>query len=179
MSTPQEGDLWYDSTNNILKAHNGTSWDTIYPLPSGSTPQDLLMIGTSTALSRLAIGTSGQFLRVSTSTALSWSSITSHWGTPDTGKAADTVYQATSDGIVFAYAYSGGNETTLVLAGYADSSNPPTTVRAQARQVSTGASYGQGDSISFPVKKDEYYKVTVSGTGYGLSYCAFWPLTTP
>lgn len=73
MATPQEGDLWYDSTNNILKTYNGTGWDALISLPSGSTPQDIMMIGTSTSLSRLAVGTSNQILRVSTSNTLSWS----------------------------------------------------------------------------------------------------------
>ena len=28
-SNPEEGDLWYDTTNNILKAYNGTSFDSL------------------------------------------------------------------------------------------------------------------------------------------------------
>lgn len=83
-----------------------------------------------------------------------------------TSKSVDVAYQATTDGDVLSYstASSGGNTTT----GYTDSSNPPTTIRAK------NSTYNTGDYsfINMPVKKGDYYKVTVGGTG--LTSVAYW-----
>jgi hypothetical protein len=40
-SAPSEGDLWYDSTNNILKTYNGTSWDVSGYVYSAGTGIDI------------------------------------------------------------------------------------------------------------------------------------------
>lgn len=74
-------------------------------------------------------------------------------------KSVNTAYLAATDGIVTAYLKSSNNNTAL--SGLTDSSNPPTTLVAYSSDAS-GASSGSGESITFTVKKGEYYKVTYS-----------------
>jgi microcystin-dependent protein len=68
----------------------------------------------------------------------------------------DTVYQAATDGYVIAYCTSGSG----TFACYTDSSNPPTTVRATDTNTSGNA------SVTCPVKKNDYWKVTSASSVY-------------
>lgn len=78
-------------------------------------------------------------------------------------KSSDTVYQASTDGFVVAHGF-GANKH-----GYTDSSNPPTIERA--RDVADYViSVGM---LSFPVRKNDYWKVTDCG-----SFVYFLPFTT-
>jgi len=65
----------------------------------------------------------------------------------------DHVYQAQTDGIITVYgvgAHGGGS-----VRGYTDTNNPPTTIR-----TGEGAGYvNYGHGISFPVKKNDYFKI--------------------
>jgi len=62
-----------------------------------------------------------------------------------------TVYQADTDGFVVA---SGDNDAQVV--GLTDSINPPTTEVAK----DYGTAGGDMGSITFPVKKNDYWEVT-------------------
>jgi len=77
-------------------------------------------------------------------------------------KSADTSYLASSDGIVCASSEQG---TSKQLFGYTDSSNPPTTQRVREYTAGADSEFG---SITMPVKKGDYYKVT------GSVYSMFW-----
>jgi hypothetical protein len=79
---------------------------------------------------------------------------------------ANTVYQAATDGFVMAYLhhYTGG--TLKILT---DSSNPPTTIRAEQRTSSGTTEFGS--TLTVPVKKNDYYKIEQSG---GDSFSAYW-----
>lgn len=80
-------------------------------------------------------------------------SIFGSWTNLDSASAAlakDEVYKVGSDGFVIAYAVG------AVVAGYTDNSNPPTTQRAS------------GYSVTMPVKKDDYWKITITNTIYWL-----------
>ncbi|PIU99277.1 hypothetical protein COS59_00535, partial [Candidatus Wolfebacteria bacterium CG03_land_8_20_14_0_80_36_15] len=71
-------------------------------------------------------------------------------------KANGTVYQAETDGFVCAHgSVSSGR---LVICGYTDSNNPPTTLRAQ--QGSDPSSGAHHESIMMPVRKGDYWKTT-------------------
>jgi hypothetical protein len=72
-------------------------------------------------------------------------------------KANNTNYLAASDGIVCAWRNEGTSDTSQ---GLTDGSNPPTTVRIQDT--------GSKASITFPVKKGNYWKVTNISTVYWL-----------
>lgn len=74
-----------------------------------------------------------------------------------------TVYQAASDGLVVVYS-TGGGETVIC---YSDSSNPPTTVRCQSF-VSVGATSSEIPNF-FPVKKNDYFKVSTADTMFFIS----------
>ena len=115
----QEGTLWYDSTNNLLKAYDGANW---------------------------------QYMAKGTSTG----TVLGAW----VSKSANTAYEATTDGFVTAYTdkkYSVVND----LYGLTDASNPPTTVRMYGYY--DGATSNR-QTISFPVKKGDYWKVTATQT---------------
>jgi len=71
-------------------------------------------------------------------------------------KAFSTIYQAPTDGFVTGNLLYSGTSYSLIK-GYTDSSNPPTTLVAGD---STAGSYWQDyGSISFPVRKGNYWKV--------------------
>lgn len=69
-------------------------------------------------------------------------------------KSADTVYHALSDGYVVAY-----HSTAEQFIGYIGSANPPT----YALQKEYGSN---GGSMSYPVKKGNYWKVTTASVIY-------------
>ncbi|MBN2138279.1 MAG: hypothetical protein JW720_10760 [Sedimentisphaerales bacterium] len=69
--------------------------------------------------------------------------------------AKNNVYMATSDGFVTVY----GDGSLATLTIYTDGSNPPTTVRA-----SIGRPYGNNENGMIPVRKNDYWKITYSGT---------------
>jgi len=78
-----------------------------------------------------------------------------------TAKSADISYQAATDGIVVAKGkWDGSGEVNLLVE--TDSNNPPTTDRVQ-QYVPVG-SLGSNSivSVTCPVKKGDYYKVTAS-----------------
>jgi hypothetical protein len=84
------------------------------------------------------------------------------WATIDLG----TVYQAATDGFVTAWFV--GNPATLV--GRTDGSNPPVGIRQFAKSIASAH-----NSISFPVRKGDYYlldkdgSTTTDGAAYFIS----------
>jgi len=85
-----------------------------------------------------------------------------------TAKSFDTSYLAATDGFVVAYAVG-----PHYLLGYTDSSNPPTTQRASGRDRGDDAD-DSDSTITFPVRKGDYYKVTNTAGGVAI----YWiPLT--
>jgi|GEM_PF-3190050 len=89
-------------------------------------------------------------------TGSAFSTIFGEWQSVSITK--NTVYQASTDGILIVNAQSTYiNDKYLYL--YTDANNPPTTLRARL-----GGSGGSDEgSITCPIKKNHYYKV--SGTG--------------
>ena len=85
------------------------------------------------------------------------------WTTLDSLGAAlvkTEVYKAACDGFVCAYVNSSGPGWNLY--GYTDGNNPPTTIRQRANMYLTELQYV---AISFPVRKNDYWKITItSGT---------------
>ena len=71
-----------------------------------------------------------------------------------------TVYQAASDGFVCAMLLNSNEE----VAGWTDSSNPPTTERLQVCGYSSASASDKSASFTMPVKKSDYWKVTSGGT---------------
>ena len=79
-------------------------------------------------------------------------------------KSSNTVYQAATDGFVCATAVAG---TRTDVIGLTDGSNPPTMQRA----VDGDLPNNEGDkrrprSITFPIRKGDYWKVTGADTVY-------------
>lgn len=67
----------------------------------------------------------------------------------------ETIYQAATDGIVCAWS------NDLHLYGYTDSSASPTTLRIRHRLYHSGS----GAGVTFPVRKNDYWKVSKGGGG--------------
>ncbi len=79
------------------------------------------------------------------------------WGNATADGAA---HQVTTDGFLVGYATNaGGNALDVVV--YTDSSNPPTTVRANPHNPTTTAGSILGWCV--PVKKSDYYKISPAG----------------
>ena len=70
----------------------------------------------------------------------------------------DLIYLAESDGFVVAHA----EDTQARLVGLTDGSNPPTTIRAR---VGDNTAISSQASITMPVRKGDYWKITYSPTG--------------
>lgn len=75
------------------------------------------------------------------------------------GRTVNTVYQAPSDGLVVAWAIIG--QSSFYLKGFTDGSNPPVT--ELARENSNSGNLDEG-TITFPVRKNDYWKVTSTQT---------------
>lgn len=69
--------------------------------------------------------------------------------------SSGTVYQASTDGFAIAWCYFAGAGTISI---FTDGSSPPTTERAR-----TGNDSNFGGFVFTPVKKSDYWKVTVNG----------------
>ena len=79
------------------------------------------------------------------------------FGDWDATKVKDTSYLAATDGLVEAYT----TPNCYWIKGYTDASNPPTTIRRHQQTADPECE----QSIGFPVRKGDYWKITVqSGT---------------
>ena len=96
-----------------------------------------------------------------------------------TSKSVDTSYLAAESGFVTA-TLTVIHNNTAALTGMTDSSNPPTTVRAQAYSTRNWDARVDGSSLCMPVKTGDYYKVAytqIIGSTTG-SVLVYWlPLT--
>lgn len=89
-------------------------------------------------------------------------------GTP-AAKSIDTVYQAATDGILVACANEPTNGFSCLMKVLSDAATPPTTLRAACKAEYGGGNYIIYASVTVPVIKSEYYKVTQEGYGLNLS----------
>lgn len=97
-----------------------------------------------------------------------------------TSKSAATVYQAASDGLVIAsFTADEVGAQSINIDGYTDSSNPPTTIRiTDGASDSGGVPRNYRASITFPVRKGDYWKVSWDSGGGG-TFRLYWiPLGT-
>lgn len=70
----EEGDWFYDSTDNTFKVYTGSAWQSYSPFVGSDAAGDILYKSSATATSRLAIGSAGAVLRVNGGgTAPTWS----------------------------------------------------------------------------------------------------------
>lgn len=83
-------------------------------------------------------------------------------GTRDGSKASNTVYQAPSDLFVRARNIGPGSGSSDIH-GYTDANSPPTT-EVNGQNIGYAGTGSWTSSISFEVKKGDYWKVTGNGT---------------
>lgn len=138
---------------------------------AGVTSGSMLYFSAVGTISAFASGTSGKYLMTTgASSSPIWNTISITSGTifgTWSASVTGTVYQAATDGFVTAYteSISAGNNDVI---GYADATTAPSIVRIKS--VCTNA--GESASISFPVKKNDYWKVD-SGAANG-TVTVFW-----
>src|SRR3989338_11403583 len=93
------------------------------------------------------------------------------FGAWDFTKVKDTDYQAATDGIVMYVDINGAGGSQL--EGFTDAATPP-KVRVAGNHIEAGLA-GRKISITFAVRKNEYWKVT---GGTGTEQVIFLPLGT-
>lgn len=127
----------------------------------GTTNQGDVYYDNGTTITRLTPGTAGKVLQTQGSSANpQWSFPSGQlgsWGSFSTGSAI----QATTDGFVIAVFNSGGGAQSFASL-LSDSSSTPTTVRSQAG-VATGGGNDIIGTLFSPVKKNDYYKINITG----------------
>lgn len=83
----------------------------------------------------------------------------------DASKANDTVYRAVTDGFIMGWGNTGGFVGSAILVDiYTGITNPPTAHVASSSDV-LESSAGHGEYAIAPVRKDDYYKITITGSG--------------
>lgn len=90
-------------------------------------------------------------------------------------KTMTTVYQAATDGFVVA-SISKGGVYSISIAGFTDGANPPTTQVGSNTAYSAGASGTRYASVTFPVKKNDYYKVTMNPVDCTVIFYRFYSM---
>lgn len=73
-------------------------------------------------------------------------------------KTFETAYQASTDGFVCGWCKGNNSNFDGYMQAFTDSSNPPTTERMSNQARDTGQPFG----IMIPVKKGDYWKVTIT-----------------
>ncbi len=99
------------------------------------------------------------------STSIAYTTGFGAWGS---ATADGNGHQVTTDGFLLCYA-SGGTVSSLIV--YSDSSSTPTTERARAYILNQTS-----NTVMCPVKKNDYYKIVVSGSPSS-SYYNFIPIS--
>lgn len=95
------------------------------------------------------------------------------FGAWDASKSIGSIYQAPADGFVLAYitmTNSGGGGWSI--SGFTDSSSNPTTLRVE-QNVQAGSQQGTL-AITLPVRKGDYWKVTVTAGGGVAAEAIYW-----
>ncbi|KPJ55197.1 hypothetical protein AMJ47_01655 [Parcubacteria bacterium DG_72] len=95
-------------------------------------------------------------------------------GSPNT-VAFNTTYLAQTDGFVCALLIITSGDGLGYLRGYTDSSNPPTTARAWTNEEQEETGRIQ-ESITFPVRKGDYWKVDMYAPGSGTKKVYWMPI---
>lgn len=163
------GNVWATdqilATEEMVGSGHATKADTLNrALNKLTTAGDIPYATAAATVARLGIGTAGQVLKTNAgATAPEWGSLFGAWET----KSIDTVYQAATDGIALADCTNAGAANAKVY-GITDSSNPPLTSRSVNAANYAG---GQNASVTFPVRKGDYWKVTADNEG---SCSVFW-----
>ena len=88
-------------------------------------------------------------------------------GVWDGTRTVNTVYQAATDGFVLAEIFANADMTHGFISAETDGANPPGTTRAQAwfQRLDSVPVQIMGQTLTFPVRKGDYWEVVTSVTG--------------
>ena len=146
---------------------SGASFTSLTSVPSGAGLIPVANIDTGTTANKiLKLNGSAQI------PAVSGALLTNIGGLVGTSvsKSVDTIYQAATDGFVsYCATLVSGDQAIL----HTDSATPPTEVVQQL--VYNGSSTLRGN-IMYPIKKNNYYKITIAGGSPTLIALNFIPL---
>lgn len=157
--TAAAGMMIYNTTTARVEAYYGSAWRTI---ADGSTAETLASKTLTEPTIASFTNANHDHSNDAGGAQITATGITGALGAWTTGTNNNPV-QAATDLLVMVY-LSGTDSSRGTSAGYTDSSNPPTTIRArEAMQYSTGGgAYSQYASYAFPVKKGDYWKVVLT-----------------
>ena len=146
-----EGALAFDTTIGALKIYTSSAW-TVLPFDWDG------MWGGGDPVHNHTSNAEGGILASQQVGLGAWAS-----------KAADTVYQAATDGFVCAAFTGVAQDRACYVIGYTDGGNPPTIARASASTVAVAnVDTTQLNSFTMPVKKGEFFRVAFTNiTGDG------------
>lgn len=86
-------------------------------------------------------------------------------------RTTDTVYQANTDGYVNGFVVAANGIATIT--GYSDNSNPPAII-VDKDGYWAGGGGDVGASVGYFVKKNDYWRVMVSSSGYPQTITVWW-----
>ncbi len=154
----------YPGAGVAISPGTGGPWSA--SLTVGTAASNLVQLTTAGALPAVSA------VNLTGITSVGVTGIQGAWNT--SSYAAGSIYQAGTDGYVVAFAYAENVTTAVALAGYTDTSNTPTSGsspglvslgRAAAATANAfGLSMGGAVSSVFPVKKNNYWEVVLSGS---------------
>lgn len=192
-SAGNQGATYFLTSDNSLNLDNGSSFNKLIS-PSGSPSQGEVLFYGSSGIKYTAVGTSGQplisqgagadaiFGNISAAGSVSGAALTSLASTNPgagilpganigglfgawTSKNTNTVFQAATDGIAIQYGDAGAGGS--VFEAITDSSSTPSTIRARSDDVN------QYTFVITPVKKNDYYEMTTSGSAVSGGFMYF------
>lgn len=145
----------------IVASQHNSNFSTIFNDYNGNITDANISAGAGIEYTKLALNNTIKSTDILSTTVFNSANIPSIpigtvFGTLVTGQNSAQIYQAATDGIVYSWASNSGGGSTIVAVSDTNS-NPSTTVAGNL-----GIATGNIGSICFPVKKNYYYKVTIT-----------------
>jgi hypothetical protein len=129
---------------------------------TGTVGEIIIGTGTGTVRTLAAATTSGQVLLSSSGAAPVWSAIGGLFGT-FSARSATTIYQETADGIIFGF--TNGTQASHEYTVKQDTNPSPATTVGAGSAVWVSGGQAIKIPIMYPVRKNNYHQITVSGVG--------------
>ncbi|BCG88494.1 hypothetical protein MesoLj113c_46040 [Mesorhizobium sp. 113-3-9] len=158
-----DGDVQWDTDDNILLIGDGAAAQTFVPFPASVVAGDLFYASSAKALVRLAKGTAGQALVMNAgATAPSWAAL-------PLSKSFESAQQTVTNGGSLTLAHSLGASPKLIQVSM--------ICQTAERSYSIGDEVVMNPSVSDPGSNGHGFAVTVDATNVNVRFSANAPLT--